>query len=291
MTAACNAACNACRKSVILEHNFVIDYSGGRGNSQLHPLFSISFTPRLRFLVSRLSNTLTMPFSEETPLLHDNGTHEYGRIKNHDLIYERFSPRQKRALVAIVSWCGLMPCTCFHVHNPPLNNRSLPVFVSATIYPSIPQMVSDFNSTPQIIGSEISSICVEYDFDCHYRLTVSISILAMSIGALIAASYSTFCKWIHYLNTYFLFLPFGDGRRPIYLCALPLLIIGSIGVSVSRSVWELFFYRVFQAAGASPGFSIGAGVIGDIYKLEERGTAIGIFLAVSYLLVYLILFR
>ncbi|KAL9714602.1 hypothetical protein Ac2012v2_001259 [Leucoagaricus gongylophorus] len=143
-----------------------------------------------------------MPFSEETPLLHDNGTHEYGRIKNHDLIYERFSPRQKRALVAIVSWCGLMP-----------------LFVSATIYPSIPQMVSDFNSTPQIIG-----------------LTVSISILAMSIG--------------------------------------------SIGVSVSRSVWELFFYRVFQAAGASPGFSIGAGVIGDIYKLEERGTAIGIFLAI-----------
>lgn len=178
--------------------------------------------------MSRLSNTLTMPFSEETPLLHDNGTHEYGGIKNHDLIYERFSPRQKRALVAIVSWCGLMP-----------------LFVSATIYPSIPQMVSDFNSTPQIIG-----------------LTVSISILAMSIGALIAASYSTFY-----------------GRRPIYLCALPLLIIGSIGVSVSRSVWELFFYRVFQAAGASPGFSIGAGVIGDIYKLEERGTAIGIFLA------------
>jgi MFS family permease len=48
----------------------------------------------------------------------------------------------------------------------------------------------------------------------------------------------------------------------------------------------LFFFRVFQAAGASPGFSIGAGVIGDIYKLEERGTAIGIFLAVSFVLCF-----
>ncbi|KAF5349557.1 hypothetical protein D9756_008805 [Leucocoprinus leucothites] len=84
----------------------------------------------------------------------------------------------------------------------------------------------------------------------------------MSIGALTAASYSTFY-----------------GRRPIYLCALPLLITGSVGVSLSRSVGELFFFRVFQAAGSSPGFSIGAGVIGDIYKLEERGTAIGVFLA------------
>ncbi|KAJ3566595.1 hypothetical protein NP233_g6898 [Leucocoprinus birnbaumii] len=77
-----------------------------------------------------------------------------------------------------------------------------------------------------------------------------------------AASYSTFY-----------------GRRCIYLSALPLLIAGSVGVGCSRTVGELFFFRTFQAAGASPGFSIGAGVIGDIYKLEERGTAIGIFLA------------
>jgi hypothetical protein len=38
-----------------------------------------------------------------------------------------------------------------------------------------------------------------------------------------------------------------------------------------------------QAFGTSPGVSVGAGVIGDIYRLEERGTAIGIFFAVSYI--------
>ena len=33
--------------------------------------------------------------------------------------------------------------------------------------------------------------------------------------------------------------------------------------------------------GASPGPALGAGVIGDIFKLEERGRAMGVFFAVS----------
>jgi len=32
----------------------------------------------------------------------------------HDLIYDRFSPRQKRFLVAIVSWGGLVACMFGH---------------------------------------------------------------------------------------------------------------------------------------------------------------------------------
>ena len=35
--------------------------------------------------------------------------------------------------------------------------------------------------------------------------------------------------------------------------------------------------------GASPGSVLGAGVIGDIFKLEERGRAMGVFFAVSKL--------
>ena len=35
--------------------------------------------------------------------------------------------------------------------------------------------------------------------------------------------------------------------------------------------------------GASPGPALGAGVIGDIFKLEERGRAMGFFFTVSYL--------
>ena len=72
-----------------------------------------------------------------------------------------------------------------------------------------------------------------------------------------------------------------DGRRPAYLCALPILVIGSAGVASSQTISSLLFWRFFQAMGASPGPALGAGVIGDIFKLEERGRAMGVFFAVS----------
>lgn len=40
-------------------------------------------------------------------------------------------------------------------------------------------------------------------------------------------------------------------------------------------------WRFLQAFGSSGGFAVGSGVIADIYKLEERGTAMGIFYGVS----------
>ena len=36
--------------------------------------------------------------------------------------------------------------------------------------------------------------------------------------------------------------------------------------------------------GAAPGWVLGAGVIGDVFRLEERGRAMGIFLAASEIL-------
>ena len=71
-----------------------------------------------------------------------------------------------------------------------------------------------------------------------------------------------------------------DGRRPAYLCALPVLVIGSAGVSSAQTVPSLLFWRFFQSLGSSPGAVLGAGVIGDIFKLEERGRAMGVFFAV-----------
>lgn len=40
-------------------------------------------------------------------------------------------------------------------------------------------------------------------------------------------------------------------------------------------------FRVIQAFGSSVGMTVGTGVIADIYRLEERGTAMGVFLAVG----------
>jgi MFS family permease len=57
---------------------------------------------------------------------------------------------------------------------------------------------------------------------------------------------------------------------------MPCLALGSFGVSFSHSIPELLFWRIFQAPGSSAGVSTGIAMIGDIYKLEERGTAMGI---------------
>ncbi|KAG6816321.1 hypothetical protein H0H93_008188 [Arthromyces matolae] len=51
----------------------------------------------------------------------------------------------------------------------------------------------------------------------------------------------------------------------------------------SKNVPELMVWRFIQAFGASPGLSLGAGVIGDIFALEERGAAMGIFFSASLL--------
>jgi len=40
-------------------------------------------------------------------------------------------------------------------------------------------------------------------------------------------------------------------------------------------------WRFLQSFGSAGGLSVGTAVIGDIYRLEERGTAMGIFFAVS----------
>lgn len=52
---------------------------------------------------------------------------------------------------------------------------------------------------------------------------------------------------------------------------MPCIVIGSLAVGQATSVPELMIWRAVQAFGASAGMSIGSSVIGDIYKLEERG--------------------
>ncbi|KIK36302.1 hypothetical protein CY34DRAFT_531693 [Suillus luteus UH-Slu-Lm8-n1] len=119
----------------------------------------------------------------------------------------------------------------------------LPMFVQATFVPSIPQIAKDLNSTYATVS-----------------LSISLSILATAVGSLVWAAYSSFY-----------------GRRSMYLLGMPFLCAGSCGVAMSTSLRGLLFWRFVQTFGCSGGLPLGAGVIGDIYKLEERGTAIGVF--------------
>ncbi|EPS98621.1 hypothetical protein FOMPIDRAFT_1165031 [Fomitopsis schrenkii] len=158
--------------------------------------------------------------SEETPLLPQIPADK------HAALYNRFSPAQKRAILALVSCAGIVP-----------------LLVLGSFIPAIPQIVEDMHSTPAIIS-----------------LTINLAMFAMAFGNLVWASYSGFY-----------------GRRPIYLCSLPTLCVGSVGVANSTSVVELLGWRVIQAVGCSSGMSVGAAVAGDLYALEERGEAMGIF--------------
>jgi MFS family permease len=70
-----------------------------------------------------------------------------------------------------------------------------------------------------------------------------------------------------------------DGRRPVYVYGLPIFCIGSLGVATAQNVLQVMIWRLVQAVG-SGSLSVGSAVIGDIYQLEERGTALGIFYGV-----------
>lgn len=96
------------------------------------------------------------------------------------------------------------------------------------------------------------------------------------------SKYSKFCEVHLRVISYSLLNPSVDGRRPAFLFHLPLMVIGSLITAQAESVSQLLVGRTIQAFGASPGLSVGAGVIGDIYRLEERGTALGSYFGVSH---------
>ena len=63
-----------------------------------------------------------------------------------------------------------------------------------------------------------------------------------------------------------------------------MFIIGSAGLAAAQNIPSLLFWRFIQSMGSSLGPALGAAVIGDIFKLEERGGAMGVCLAASKLL-------
>ncbi|KIK92690.1 hypothetical protein PAXRUDRAFT_560563 [Paxillus rubicundulus Ve08.2h10] len=165
--------------------------------------------------------------AEESPLLQYQPGH---RARAHEEIYNRFSKAQKKAIVAIVSFAGFVP-----------------LFVSGSFVPSIPQVAKELDSMPAVVS-----------------LAVSVSVFASAIGALVWSSYSSFY-----------------GRSPMYVWGMPFMSIGSFAVASSSNLSTLLFWRFVQTFGCAGGLSLGAAVIGDIYKVEERGTAMGSFLGAT----------
>ena len=74
---------------------------------------------------------------------------------------------------------------------------------------------------------------------------------------------------------------FTVGRQLIWLVALPIICVGTFGAASAHDIQTLLLFRMIQAFGSAPGLSVLVpGIIADIYSLEERGTAMGIFFSV-----------
>ncbi|KAH7927893.1 MFS general substrate transporter [Leucogyrophana mollusca] len=160
-------------------------------------------------------------YDPETPLLS-------GELKV--TVYDRFTRAQKRSIIGIIAWAGLIP-----------------YFLLGSVIPAIPQIATELQATPAAVS-----------------LSISFSTIASALGSLFWGSYSS-----HY------------GRRPVYLASVPCVILGSLGSGLATTLPELFLWRFIQAFGAGSALSVGTAVVGDIYTTEERGTAMGMFLAVQ----------
>jgi EmrB/QacA subfamily drug resistance transporter len=70
------------------------------------------------------------------------------------------------------------------------------------------------------------------------------------------------------------------GRRPFFLLAISLFIIGSIMCGFATDMYQLAGFRAFQGLGAGGLFSLALAIIGDIVPPRERAKYQGYFLAV-----------
>ena len=70
------------------------------------------------------------------------------------------------------------------------------------------------------------------------------------------------------------------GRRPFFLSAIGIFIVGSILCGMSQSMYELAAFRAIQGVGAGGLMSLALAIIGDIVPPRERAKYQGYFLAV-----------
>jgi EmrB/QacA subfamily drug resistance transporter len=70
------------------------------------------------------------------------------------------------------------------------------------------------------------------------------------------------------------------GRKPFYLIAISLFVIGSIASTFSQSMYQLAAFRAFQGIGAGGLMSLAMTIIGDIVPPRERAKYQGYILAV-----------
>ena len=70
------------------------------------------------------------------------------------------------------------------------------------------------------------------------------------------------------------------GRRPIFIWAVSLFLVGSILSGLSQQMWQLILFRGIQGLGGGAMFPVALAVVADLYTPAERGKYLGLFGAV-----------
>ncbi|OAP56268.1 hypothetical protein AYL99_09447 [Fonsecaea erecta] len=116
-------------------------------------------------------------------------------------------------------------------------------FASNIYFPALPQVANDLSVTTSLVN-----------------LTVTCYLIFQGLSPTLWGSLSD-----------------TKGRRITYVCTLVIFLGACIGLAETRSYAQLLVLRCVQSTGSASTIALGAGVIGDITKREERGGYMGIF--------------
>ncbi|KAH6624032.1 major facilitator superfamily domain-containing protein [Chaetomium sp. MPI-SDFR-AT-0129] len=117
-------------------------------------------------------------------------------------------------------------------------------FASSILAPGIGTVNKEFGNENDVIGT----------------MTVSVYLLGYVIGPLFLAPLSELY-----------------GRRPVLTAANTFFCLWLIGCALAPSIESLIVFRFFSGIGGSGCLTLGAGVIADVFRVEQRGSAIGMY--------------
>lgn len=117
-------------------------------------------------------------------------------------------------------------------------------FASSILSPGIGSLMEEFGEDDQIIGS----------------MTVSIYLLGYVIGPMFLAPLSEIY-----------------GRRPVLSAANIFFCCWQIGCALAPNINTLIVFRFFSGVGGSGCLTLGGGVIGDLFRPDQRGFAMGMW--------------
>ncbi|KAK4185309.1 fluconazole resistance protein 1 [Podospora australis] len=116
-------------------------------------------------------------------------------------------------------------------------------FASSILAPGITSLNREFGNDNEIVGA----------------MTVSVYLLGYTVGPLFLAPLSEIY-----------------GRRPVLSVANWFFVAWQIGCALAPTIESLIVFRFFAGIGGAGCLTLGAGVIADLFRTDERGFAIGI---------------